>query len=188
MLGEFIPNILSSDFNANARTEVMRCKTEKSKEAYMTLARTRQEVTVEILREETLLSRFKVPWSTRVQSRFLSRPDDPIYASSTSTSNSDSNSNLNTDSDSRPRSRSRILLEGTSLYPRASKHDPWKGFDERKPGVWERDKLYMCVPGMETPLSQKVRKHILVNVFFSRIICFVLSSILSFFLFFYLSF
>jgi hypothetical protein len=120
---------------------------EKSKEAYMTLARTHEEVTVEILREETVLSRFKVPWSTRVQSRFLTRPDDPVFASTTSTSNSDS----------RPGQRSRIIQEGTSRYPRASKHDPWRGFDERKPGVWERDKLYMCVPGMETPLSQKVR-------------------------------
>jgi hypothetical protein len=127
----------------------MRCKMEKSKEAYMTLARTHEEVTVEILREETVLSRFKVPWSNRVQSRFLTRPDDPVFASSTSTSTSTS--------DSRPGPRSRILLEGTSRYPRASKHDPWKGFDDKKPGVWERDKLYMCVPGMETPLSRKVR-------------------------------
>jgi hypothetical protein len=156
MLGEFIPNILSSDYNANARTEVMRCKMVKSKEAYMTLARTHEEVTVEILREETVLSRFKVPWSTRVQSRFLTRPDDPVFVSSTSTANSNSNSNLSSETDSRPGPRSRILLEGTSRHPRASKHDPWKGFDERKPGVWERDKLYMCVPGMETPLSRKV--------------------------------
>ena len=140
ILGEFMPNQLSSDFNANARTDVMRCKIENSEEAYMALARTSQEIIVEIFREIVLLSRFKVPWSTRVQSRYLTRPDDPIFTSL----------------DTRKSSMSSLYPLGSSRNPRASKHDPWKGFDRNKPGVWEREKLYMCVPGMETPPSQKV--------------------------------
>ena len=143
MLGEFMPNQLSSDFNANTRSEVMRCKMKNSKEAYMILARTNQEMIVEILREETVLSKFKIPWSTRVQSRYLTRPDDPTSFTSV---------------DSRPGPRSRNYPIGTSRTPRASKHDPWMGFNKYKPGVWEREKLYMCVPGMETPPSQKVTK------------------------------
>ena len=135
-----MPNLLTSDYNANARTEIMRCKMEKSQESYMTLARTNQEIIVEIFREETLLSTFKIPWSTRVQSRYLTRPDDPTYSSL----------------HSKPGVSARIYPLGTSRNPRASKHDPWKGFDKNKPGVWQRDKLYMCVPGMETPPSQKV--------------------------------
>ena len=136
-----MPNHLSSDFNANTRTEVMRCKMKNSKEAYMTLARTNQEIIVEILREETVLSKFKIPWSTRVQSRYLTRPDDPTSFTSV---------------DSRPGSRSSIHPIGTSSNPRASKFDPWMRFNKNEPGVWEREKLYMCVPGMETPPSQKV--------------------------------
>ena len=30
-----------------------------------------------------------------------------------------------------------------------TKFDPWKGFNKNKPGVWEMDNIYMCVPGWE---------------------------------------
>ena len=47
---------------------------------------------------------------------------------------------------------------GSSKNPLASVFDPWKGFDPKTPGSWTRDTLHMCVPGMETKPSRKVRK------------------------------
>ena len=126
--GEFMPNDLSVDINTNQRLDIMRCKMTGGEDAYMNLARSNQEITVEIFREKTPLIVFTVPWNTRVQSKFLSHPRDvPDDASM-----------------------------GMSTNPWASKFDPWMGFDRETPGVWKREKLFMCVPGLETPPSRKV--------------------------------
>jgi hypothetical protein len=123
-----MPNDLSVDINANQRLDIMRCKMKAGEDAYMNLARSKEEITVEIFREKTPLIVFTVPWSTRVQSKFLSHPRDvPDDASM-----------------------------GMSTSPWASKFDPWMGFDRETPGVWKREKLFMCVPGLETPPSRKV--------------------------------
>ena len=94
----------------------------------MNLARSNQEITVEIFREKTTLVVFTVPWNTRVQSRFLSRPRD-----------------VQDD-----------VSMGSSSTPWASKFDPWMGFNKSTPGVWEREKLFMCVPGLESPPDRQV--------------------------------
>ena len=103
-------------------------------EAYLTLARTGEIMTVEILRDEDSLIKFTIPWSTRVQGKFLTRPDDPTVDQSNAS-----------------------FPLGSSKNPRASKFDPWMGFDREIPGVWKREKLFMCVPGLDNPPSRNVR-------------------------------
>ena len=129
IIGEFIPNELTVDNNANERLDIMRCKMNNGEESYINLARSNQEITVEIFREKVSLVVFTVPWNTRVQSRFLSQPRDVQGDKSM----------------------------GTSSNPRASIFDPWMGFNKSTPGVWEREKLFMCVPGLESPPSREVR-------------------------------
>ena len=124
-----MPNELTVDINANERLDIMRCKMNNGEESYMNLARSNQEITVEIFREKVSLVVFTVPWNTRVQSRFLSHPRDVQGDNSM----------------------------GTSSNPRASIFDPWMGFNKSTPGVWEREKLFMCVPGLESPPSREVR-------------------------------
>ena len=124
-----MPNELTVDFNANERLDIMRCKMNNGEESYMNLARSNQEITVEIFREKVSLVVFTVPWNTRIQSRFLSHPRDVQGDKSM----------------------------GTSSNPRASIFDPWMGFNKSTPGVWEREKLFMCVPGLESPPSREVR-------------------------------
>ena len=128
-----MPNDRTNDINANKRLVILRCKMEGGQDAYMNLARSNEEVSVEIFREKHSLIKFNVPWKTRVQSRFLSHPLDK------SPDSLDSSSAM-----------------GTSKNPWASKFDPWMGFNKDDPGVWEREKLFMCVPGLESPLSREV--------------------------------
>ena len=123
-----MPSDRSTDTNANKRVVILRCKMENGEDAYMNLARSNEEVTVEIFRETVSLIAFAIPWKTRVQSRFLSGPSD----------------------------RQEDASMGTSLNPRSSIFDPWMGFDRSTPGVWQREKLFMCVPGLESPISRKV--------------------------------
>ena len=102
--------------------------------AYKNLARTGEIMTVEIFRDDDFLIKFSIPWSTRVQGKFLTRPDDPT------------NEN-----------RGDASPLGSSKNPRASIFDPWMGFDDKNPGVWKREKLFMCVPGLDNPLNRNVR-------------------------------
>ena len=124
-----MPNDLTLDVNANKRLLILRCKMDNGEDAYMNLARSNEEITVEIFREKDSLIEFNVPWKTRVQSRLLSHPRDSLDSSSTL---------------------------GTSTNPWASKFDPWMGFNKSAPGEWEREKLFMCVPGLESPISREV--------------------------------
>ena len=72
-----MPSRTTTDINANDRLDIMRCKMTDTQQAYMNFARSTHEVTVEIFREELSLIKFSVPWSTRVQSRYLDHPNDP---------------------------------------------------------------------------------------------------------------
>lgn len=40
-------------------------------------------------------------------------------------------------------------------HPHASQFDPWFGYDPNHHGRWIRDKVHMCVPGLESPPSKK---------------------------------
>eukprot|EP01041_Mallomonas_annulata_P010346 gene10346-21585_t len=74
VLGEFIPNRLTPDSNANRRFEIFRCKMQDTERAYRQLARTSASVSVEILRESVSLINFTVPWDTRRTGYMLSMP------------------------------------------------------------------------------------------------------------------
>ena len=128
-----MPNDRTQDVNANKRLVILRCKMESGEDAYMNLARSNEEITVEIFREKDSLMVFTVPWKTRVQSRFLSHPRDKSMDSF----------------DSSP-------SMGSSRNPWASKFDPWMGFNKSAPGAWETEKLFMCVPGLESPPDRQV--------------------------------
>ena len=137
-----MPNRMTPDKNANGRLDIMRCKMTDALQAYMNLARSTQEVTVEIFREELSLIKFSVPWSTRIQSRYLDHPNDPAPKGDRSELKGDSGSDS---------------PKGSSTNPWASTFDPWMGFNKSTPGEWKREKLFMCVPGMDSPPSRKVR-------------------------------
>ena len=137
-----MPNRLTTDEKANNRLDIVRCKMTDAQQAYMNLARSMHNMTVEIFREELSLIKFSVPWSTRIQSRYLDHPNDPAPKGDRSEFKGDS------ESDS---------PKGSSTNPWASTFDPWMGFNKSTPGEWKREKLFMCVPGMDSPPSRKVR-------------------------------
>ena len=140
--GEFMPNRMTPDNDANNRLDIMRCKMTDAQQSYMDLARSAHEVIVEIFREELSLIKFSIPWSTRIQSRYLDHPNDPAQKVEWSEIKGDSGSDS---------------PKGSSTNPWASTFDPWMGFNRSTPGEWRREKLFMCVPGMESPPSRKVR-------------------------------
>ena len=115
--GDFVPNRLTPDIGANRRLDTLRCKMDRSEEAYRTLARGPKAVQVELLRETKSLLSFSIPWATRTNGDMMQHPTD------------------------RPE--------------RASKLDTWLGYNSSTPGVWTRDRVHMCVPGVESPPSRK---------------------------------
>ena len=72
-----MPNSLTLDVNTNDKSDILRCLMSDGEGAYKTLARTGEIMTVEIFRDDDFLIKFTIPWSTRVQGKFLTRPDDP---------------------------------------------------------------------------------------------------------------
>ena len=74
--GTFVPNRLTPDSNANRRLDVFRCKMEDTESAYMNLARTSQEMRIEILRGDFSLISFKIPWGSRKTGYMLDEPND----------------------------------------------------------------------------------------------------------------
>ena len=73
--GMFIPNDLTPDSNSNRRFDILRCKMQNTKEAYMTLAGSTSEyVYVEIMQGSKTLIKYKIPWSTRSTGYMLSPP------------------------------------------------------------------------------------------------------------------
>ena len=163
---------------------------ENTQQAYLTLARSNEEVIVEIFRpppppsdkeskgldqhqnkgstnknvkidDGLPLIKFSIPWRTRVQSSYLSHPPGSHVptvttpTTPTTPSSRDRNNNNSRGSGSYVRRGSNAIHNNnnTSTSPYhsppllASIFDPWKGFDSTRPGVWTRDRMYMCVPG-----------------------------------------
>jgi hypothetical protein len=70
-----MPNRLTKDSNANRRLDILRCRMEDSEYAYRFLAKSPDaSVYVEILRGETSLINFTVPWDTRRTGYLMSSP------------------------------------------------------------------------------------------------------------------
>jgi hypothetical protein len=51
ILGVFMPTFTSMDNNSNSRLDILRCKINDSKEAYLELARNQDKMIIEIFRE-----------------------------------------------------------------------------------------------------------------------------------------
>lgn len=75
VVGEWVPNKMSQDFNANGRLEIFRCKLDDTEHAYMELITSGEQISVEILREKVSLISFRIPWKTRVNGKWLESPD-----------------------------------------------------------------------------------------------------------------
>lgn len=146
-----MPNLMTPDGNTNEKLDILRCKINNSKKAYLELARNKDKLMIEIYREDISLINFCIPWNTRVQSSYLNHPIKTINKSKTK--NNFENNNNDTNNINNPKNN---VTKGGSKNPFSTVFDPWKGFNKNAPGVWGRDTLYMCVPGLETPPSKKV--------------------------------
>lgn len=76
--GEFIPNNLTPDSNANKRLDILRCKMKDTERAYMEFAGTSAQMHVEVIRADYKLINFFVPWRSRKTGYMLSDPLDEI--------------------------------------------------------------------------------------------------------------
>lgn len=63
--GEFLPNRLTNDNNANRLQDIMRCPMMDSVDAFRKFARSNGSVSVTIIRGEDVISKFTVPWRSR---------------------------------------------------------------------------------------------------------------------------
>lgn len=70
--GEFLPNRLTSDSNANRLLDVLRCPVKNPRGAYEEFAASNTSVSVTILRGNVSLATFAVPWKTRRTGYLLS--------------------------------------------------------------------------------------------------------------------
>jgi hypothetical protein len=70
--GRFLPNRLTPDSNSNRRLDIFRCKMKDTHRAYRYLARSNAVARVEILKGNTSLLTFRVPWNTRQTGYLLS--------------------------------------------------------------------------------------------------------------------
>lgn len=128
--GMFMPNKLTPDINANKRTDILRCKIKDSESAYLNLITSKENLYVEIYRENISLIDFKIPWLSRVQSTLLSTSDI------------------------------------------SSSFNAWKGYNKLNHGKFTQDVIYLCVPGIESPVSKKhlsifiefIQYHLLIGV------------------------
>ena len=141
-----MPNkgITFPDKFTNERLDIFRCKINESHEAYKQLSGTIYKMSVEVMREDEVLVKYLLPWSTRVQSKYLSVPGD---------------------GGSDPRDPA-PGPKGSSMNPLATKLDPWKGFKRSTMGEWKTDKMYLCVPGVDSMPNRKVRNLVSPDVFY----------------------
>jgi hypothetical protein len=151
--GQFVPNRLTIDSNSNKRLDIFRCKLEDGENAYRSLARhSTAQLRVDIVRraeegekgreDEPVLS-YHIPWATRMVGLATNHPAPHTP-------------------------RSGVVEEEVHLSPKEKvieaqeqfKNpwgvlDAWKGYDADRPGHWTHDRIYMCVPGVESPPSKK---------------------------------
>ena len=74
VLGEFIPNRLTTNANANKYLEIFRCKMNDTKNAYKNLSHSSKQVLIEILIENYSLINYTIPWKTLKTGYMLTIP------------------------------------------------------------------------------------------------------------------
>lgn len=146
--GEFMPNSLTVDKNANRRVDILRCPVRHSKLIHATnLPSSAEVLTVEIYREKNFLISFEIPWVTRRTGFSLSVPKQASKFNAWQ--NFPQNSRR---TDSRTSEEHELLKSDSQDY-----NDPV---------------VHMCVPGFETHISQRsltvyaefLQHHILIGV------------------------
>jgi hypothetical protein len=128
--GNFIPNSLTVDQNANRRIDIFRCPLRHSKLLHLAeIPHSSEVLSVEIYRGKTFLKSFDIPWKTRRTGFSLSSPSQA--------SNFDAWQNY-------PQSS---LSQTASSIP---------ALDAKVPGDKSNETVvHMCVPGFESPVSQR---------------------------------
>jgi hypothetical protein len=126
----FVPNRVTPDSNSNRRLDILRCPMEGSKNIYYRLEEWKnknEELLVEIYRDSRMIISFRIPWRTRMTGYMLSPPPPSPSPAMKTTSTSE------------------------NLHPLISTFDPWQNVDiSQPPDQWKHDRLYMCVPGLES--------------------------------------
>lgn len=72
--GQFVPRPTTLNFIGDIPLDILRCKMQDSKTAYMDLARSSEIMYVEILRDSVSILRFEIPWHSRKAGYMLSEP------------------------------------------------------------------------------------------------------------------
>ena len=130
--GQFVPKGITSKTGGNLYLDILRCKMQHTESAYMDLARSSEELQIEIFEDDSPLIRFKIPWHSRTTANSRLEPAKN--------------------------------LDSTS--------DAWKGFNRSAPGVWNNDRLHLCVPEWSDspnkvtlpPLLEFLQHHLLMGV------------------------
>jgi hypothetical protein len=132
--GRFVPNRLTPDSNSNRRLDILRCPMEGSENIYHRLEELKnknEELLVEIYRDSRMIISFRIPWRTRMTGYMLSTPP-PSPSPSTAILSS-------------------TTVSENAHHPLISTFDPWQNVDmSQPPDQWKHDRLYMCVPGLES--------------------------------------
>ena len=78
--GEFVPSKTTADGNGNSRLDILRCKMTDTERAYMDLAGTNAEMSVQIIRNQDILMRLTIPWNSRKTGFMLSEPEGQVVS------------------------------------------------------------------------------------------------------------
>lgn len=74
--GEFVTSDLAPEYEGDVHLEILRCKMEDTERAYMSLARSSEELHIELFRGRFPLLQFRIPWRIRRTGYMLSEQDE----------------------------------------------------------------------------------------------------------------
>lgn len=145
-----VPAAATVDFNANYRTEILRCPIANSSKAYLNyVGRSDYFLEVTLKKNGKSLLTYHVPWQSRMAG-YMSSSSLPIGKWKLLPSVGSTTS-----------SADQIMAEMVYSMPSLS-IDPWRGFEKSKPpSKWSLDKVYMCVPGWRSPPLPRYLSHLL---------------------------
>eukprot|EP01039_Chlorochromonas_danica_P006104 gene6104-6721_t len=149
-----VPAAATVDFNANYRTEILRCSLANSSKAYLNYAgRSDYYLEVTLKKNGKSLLTYRVPWQSRMTG-YMSSSSLPIGKWKVLPPVNNNRSDGASLAD-------QIITEMVYSLPSLS-IDPWKAFEKSNhPSRWALDKVYMCVPGWRSPPTARYLSHLL---------------------------
>lgn len=126
--GRFMPNRLTPDANANRKLDVLRCPLGISSEDFEKYYRSDEVILIEVLRDDTPLIHFSIPWKSRRTGFMLTSPPGGSGFDAW-------------------KGAKELFLKNKTLGPKKTAANDHYGVV---------DNLYMCVPGMESPFDKRV--------------------------------